>query len=379
MATRKEIHRSKLELKNYLRLQCSNGHLLPGAPTPSLRDMAETYGISAPTVTQALQELVDEGLLHTIPRVGTFVGPQKASFENYLLLDNFISSNTMRNFQFWMGFEARIAQLGGVSIKMSVAQLTAAVEARTLPPLCGMVEMDRASEEVMQSSAMQSVVARVRFATYTRSKIADCDYVSFDDLLGGRQATQHLLSLGHKRVAFLGLHAAQSHDTSFNWSHVRENGWREAMLQAGLPCKDSAFSIREEPGDDHFLQREAALTVLRALIARADITAVVAANDQVAIGLLHALRTAQVPPYQWPSIVGFDDDPVAADHLVTSLRLSWEEMGRGAANLLWERRHGRLKNTSTHQLIPMRLIPRLTCRINWSTAAGTTVLDSVAA
>jgi DNA-binding LacI/PurR family transcriptional regulator len=99
---------------------------------------------------------------------------------------------------------------------------------------------------------------------------------------------------------------------------------------------------------------------------RTGATAVVAANDRVALGLLRALRESSLPEYQWPSIVGFDDDPELAAHLVTSLRLPWDELGRAAADLLWERSRGQLEGAATHRRVPMRLIPRLTCRKDWS-------------
>lgn len=370
MSSRRENHHSRLDLKNDIREQCRSGALLPGTPAPALRDLSEKYGVSTWMVTKGLQELIEEGLLHTIPRVGTFVGTRQSESENYLMLED-STALSGRNLQFWLGFEGRIAQLGGASFKMSSAQLASAVSSHDLPMLRGIFEMNWLGDELRRHNELQSVVARARFS-YSQIPItaqgADCDTIAFDDAGGGRQATQHLLSLGHTRIAFLGLHAANNaQETRFSWSKSREDGWREAMTQAALTHDDLSFDALNNAEE---IEIERAYLSSQKMLARGDVSAVVAANDQAAIGLIRALKNAKTPRERWPAIVGFDDDPGAAEHLVTSLRLPWDEMGRAAADLLWERRHGRLPREAQHRLVPMRLIKRLTCRKDWSTAAG---------
>lgn len=197
------------------------------------------------------------------------------------------------------------------------------------------------------------------------------DTLAFDDVGGGRQATQYLLSLGHTQIAFLGLHTAEkTEETLFSWSQAREEGWRDAMQQAALTHEGLEFSAPKNAFEKGEKEIERAFEAAQKLIAHSDISAVVAANDKAAIGLIRALQAAKTPRKTWPSIVGFDNDPDAEEHLVTSLRLPWDEMGRAAADLLWERRHNRLPAEPQHRLVSMRLIKRLTCRKEWSMAAG---------
>ena len=47
--------------------------------------------------------------------------------------------------------------------------------------------------------------------------------------------------------------------------------------------------------------------------------------------------------------------------MVSYLRLPWDDVGRAAAQLLWERKTGRLAGQAAQRLVPMQLIPRLTC------------------
>lgn len=158
MASRKENHRNRLELKSNIRARCVSGELLPGAPAPALRDLAQEYGISTWMVTKGLEELIEEGLLHTIPRVGTFVGARQNEAENYLVLD--ASSTDRRGLQFWLGFENRIAQLGGTSFKMGEKRLLAALDADDLPELHGIFEMNWMDEKLRSSDKLQNVAAR---------------------------------------------------------------------------------------------------------------------------------------------------------------------------------------------------------------------------
>lgn len=65
------------QLKEIIKRQIEEGHLQPGDAIPSERELVETYKISRPTVRQAINELVTEGLLFREKGRGTFVSKQK--------------------------------------------------------------------------------------------------------------------------------------------------------------------------------------------------------------------------------------------------------------------------------------------------------------
>ena len=187
----------------------------------------------------------------------------------------------------------------------------------------------------------------------------------------GRVAARHLLGRGHTHIAFLALHSEKSESSLVDWSAQRAIGWREALQAAQVESGELLF----QPAHDAFgmaiqappqpnsaaMQRDFAATVRR-LIARTDITAVVTANDFAALELLAALRASGRAQAQWPAIVGFDNHPLAQGQLLTSLQLPYEELGRSAGDLLWERRNGLLDDAPQQRLVQMRLIPRLTCQ-----------------
>jgi LacI family transcriptional regulator len=153
--------------------------------------------------------------------------------------------------------------------------------------------------------------------------------VAVDDLLGGRLATEHLLDLGHERIAFVG-----GPDTL---GQVRDRlaGARQALADAG-----------RDPGDLVVIDI-AALTVAEgraageriAGIARAKRpTAAFCANDLVALGLLQQCVSLGLRVPGDLAIVGYDDIDFAAAAAVplTSVRQPRHELGRRAAELLFD-------------------------------------------
>ena len=117
-----------------------------------------------------------------------------------------------------------------------------------------------------------------------------------DDVDGSRQACQHLIELGHKRIAYLG-NAASGRTTQ-----ERLSGFRQAMAEAGLAvqpefihqvCGNSAEQGLE--GMDYFLE----------LTERP--TALICYNDWMAVGVLKGLRRAGLRVPEDISITGFDN------------------------------------------------------------------------
>lgn len=394
IATRNQTRLQRESLKRNLRELCAGGQLLPGHPIPTERELAEQHSLSRTVVTQTLAELIDEGLLYKLPRQGTFVGrPRQKAFEFYLLAMPLGRREPDIVLPFLQaGFEDRIAYLGGTPLTMALDKLTAHAAKGELPQIAGVFEPFPISRDLVEAPQWSAAAQtpRVHFE-HAGSADADADIVSFDNVSGGRQATQHLLGANYRRIAFLGLHtrdvSEQDGEEFWGWSRQRAVGWRLALQEAALWSSHGeamAFGCDQAPepggGDNQLVAaRGAAQPLIQRLIERRDIDAVVAASDTVAMGLLDALRAADVPSTRWPAIIGFDNLPMASGHVLSSLRLPWEEVGQVAADLLWERRHGLLTGDVQHRHVAMRLIPRLTCRSDWSLSARHSALTTSAA
>lgn len=130
-----------------------------------------------------------------------------------------------------------------------------------------------------------------------------------DEVAGGRAAAQHLIDLGHTRIAFLG------GTTTTPAVERREQGFREAMAAAGIPVRPDWVA---HVGWDIAPAYHAA----RAVLGRpADVrpTALLAANDRAAVGLVLAAENLGLSVPGDVSIIGYDDEQRIADTMVPAL------------------------------------------------------------
>lgn len=154
-----------------------------------------------------------------------------------------------------------------------------------------------------------------------------------DERSGGRAAAQHLLDLGHTRIAML----AGSSDA---WATgIRVTSFREALRDAGLDA--DAAPIRY---GSYRLDTGYALT-LEVMNEASPPTALLCGNDQMATGAYLALARLGLRIPEDVSLVGYDDEPTAAllTPPLTTVQLPFYEMGRLGAEAILA---GTLQNTS---------------------------------
>lgn len=364
------MQRRRTALKQFLKETLARGELLPGQILPSVRQLAEQHQLSLSVVNQVLQEFADLGVLYSVPRVGTFVGQRhRHASEFYLLLLPGNLQDSEREFRLQLGFEERITQLGGTSLVMTPQQALDLRDREELPPLTGVFNYAYHPDRAVNWHDDGTLLS-VGFASWMEDS-EHSDIVSFDDVDGGRRATQYLIGLGHRQIAFLAMHPAHYQQGVYLWSVEREQGWRQALEEADLSPEALFFPMEtllpfRAPNDEC---AEAVRLAARFLARRRDITAVVAANDAIAYGLFAALRDACIKPENWPAVVSFDNFdsmPSASKYMLTSFSLPWDELGRTAADLLWERKNGKLTGPPEHRRVPVRLIRRMTSQAGWS-------------
>lgn len=148
-----------------------------------------------------------------------------------------------------------------------------------------------------------------------------------DDVHGGEIATRHLLELGHERIAFLG----DVSDPGFGFvsSGRRFAGYRRALAAAGVPAPRA---LRREGSHG----RATAHRLTRELLSLPEPpTAIFAASDTQALGVLEAASFEGFAVPDDLSVVGFDDIEVAPYVGLTTVAQSLEESGRrGVQRLL---------------------------------------------
>ncbi|GCE45420.1 LacI family transcriptional regulator [Thermosporothrix hazakensis] len=174
------------------------------------------------------------------------------------------------------------------------------------------------------------------------------DTINSDDVQGGRLATEHLRSHGHRSIVAL-LGPAVWHSSA-----LRGDGYRAVMEAAGLPthlfhAEDTTFETGKQ------LMREA-------LQAVPDLTAVFAANDAMALGAIRTLMQQQKRVPEDVAVIGFDDTNLGAMSTpsLSTVKIYTAELGRLAALRLLDALTGR-EMPAIRTLVSTTLIPRYSC------------------
>ncbi|HEY6014958.1 MAG TPA: LacI family DNA-binding transcriptional regulator [Candidatus Limnocylindrales bacterium] len=174
----------------------------------------------------------------------------------------------------------------------------------------------------------------------------DVPSVDVDNEAGARMAVEHLLSLGHRRIACI-----TNAPLAYTAASERLTGYREALAAAGLP--DDPALVAEGAFDASSGHR-----AIAEILARTTPDAIFVASDVVAIGAIAGLRDAGFAVPGDVSVVSFDAIPLAAylDPPLTTIRLPAYDLGLAAGRAILERIAGR--PVAARTLLPTELIVR---------------------
>jgi len=152
---------------------------------------------------------------------------------------------------------------------------------------------------------------------------ANCDVAYSDDIAGANDATAHLISKGHRSIAYIG-------NLQFPWFKRCSIGYEQAMAAAGLTPR--TIDIRSDGTQLGYLATKSIFAKHR------DLTAILAGSDQVAAGVYDALREMNIEVPAKISVVGFNDTQGSFLYPpLTSVREFPEELGRHMAEFALQR------------------------------------------
>ncbi len=147
-----------------------------------------------------------------------------------------------------------------------------------------------------------------------------------DDVAGGRMATQHLIDLGHTRIGYI----SDLIETPFNFTSSRDRleGYRQALKAAGTPFRPD-YHRQGEHG------RHEARRLAMELLKQPDRpTAIFAASDTQALGVLEAAQDLDLRVPEDLSVVGYDDIEISEYIGLTTVRQLLYESGKRGVELL---------------------------------------------
>ncbi|HVX44350.1 MAG TPA: GntR family transcriptional regulator [Mycobacteriales bacterium] len=356
------------QLANQLERRILSGAWTPGAAMPSESALCAQYRISRITVRRALNDLENEGLVERVRGRGTFVA-QTATRRGHAIGMVFggLSEATFghRNaaaFGDLVQGAAEAASNRQVLIHplpVDNENLRAGLETPVITRLTGLlVHLTRRIDEgvlaTLESLQLPYVVVKRRLPPGT----ASC--VFLDDRAGAEAATEHLLSLGHKRIGLI-----LGPDAIGVWED-RLAGYEAAHRKAGVRTDPRLIRHTDYPMDEAGRQVAAEL-----LGSGAPPTAIFAGNDYIAWGVYLAARAAGREPGQDLAVVGYGANTFTTTMhpALTTVGTSGRTLGSTAAELLLDLIDGRQAGP-VQQEIPWQLLIR-----DSSTAHSTTSTD----
>jgi DNA-binding LacI/PurR family transcriptional regulator len=188
--------------------------------------------------------------------------------------------------------------------------------------------------------------------------------VSTDNFLGGYLATQHLIELGHERIAVL------AGRTELSTHSARVDGYRKAMLAAHLPVRDEHW----HPGS---MQAHAGYEFGQKLFKLPEPpTAVFCTNNKLLLGFVRAMSEVGARCPEEISVVGFDDSAWTENFhpRLTTVAQPARELGRQAMQLLLDRIENKVDESVNE---PRKVVLKPELHIRESTAPALLPMEAV--
>lgn len=328
--------------------------------TVTLRDVAEAAGVHLSTVSRVLnptrRKMVSDNVAERVQKIAKEMGYKTNPFAYGLRTKK---SNTigvvvpdLANPIFppiIRGIENTLRQAGHTTIFADTDEDTEEESVIVERILARQVEgMIMATAHRRNKTSAASLPENIPVILVNRgANNSDILSVTNDDFLGAKLAVEHLIKLGHTRIAHLA--GPQFLTTGFQ----RRKGYLAAMKKHGLkpdkeliiPC--GAFGFDDgKAGFEKLLEKDIPFT------------AIFAANDFLALGCYHRMRKRNISCPEEVSIVGYNDMPFSDmfDPALTTVQIDLYKMGQHAAELLLKTLDGQKDSLESKTLVPQLIV-----------------------
>ncbi|MGW3351924.1 LacI family DNA-binding transcriptional regulator [Nonomuraea rubra] len=303
------------------------------ARQPSMADVARTAGVSAQTVSRALRDSPNvnpetkKRVLSAVEQLGyrfnaaaKMLSSGRSHTIGLVLLQ---SGGYYSRSAVTAGVEAAAGEAGYAVSIATIARLDTGLMERSLSKLAdqGVDGIVIAVPLISVTQKMEDITRDIPTVTLDGSRTASARVLGIDQKEAGRIATQHLLDLGHRQV----WHVAGPDE----WIEARQRrqGWQECLAAAGIQAPPP---LEGDWSPDSGYRQGQVLAMIP------DVTAVFAASDEMAFGVIRALRERGRSVPDDVSIVSVDDIALAAycSPPLTTVRQDFYRSGAAAVALL---------------------------------------------
>jgi LacI family repressor for deo operon, udp, cdd, tsx, nupC, and nupG len=322
-----------------------------------IEDVAREAGVSTATVSRALRGLpnVSESTRLTVIRVAANLGYVASRSASRLATGRTMAVAVISPFmERWFygqaiaAVEAELRQSGFDALLIGLSQPEDRHHQRfDAHTLRGRVDAVIVLTAPLTGAELDRVNALGLPTVYVGASVAGAMSVRIDDVAVARAATEHLLQLGHTRIAYVGGDPRQP--LSFTAPADRRAGWMAAMREAGL----EPVPAYDVPG--HFTATGGRDAADQLLSLPTPPTAVFAASDEMALGVLSAAWKRGLRLPEDLSLVGVDGHELAALLGITSVQQPVARQGALAAQMVLESLRGETRRRHEHVVLPIHI------------------------
>lgn len=327
-------------------------------PAPRMIDVARLAGVSQQTVSRVINAnaFVSTELRERVERAIRTLGYRRNNTARALVTRQtmhlgVVTVGTMQYgpSQALFGIAEQARELGYATTLVSLGDIDRPTMRRALDHLVadavdGIIVL---APTIAAVDAVEGVSAAVPLVMFRPGVTDDPRTVAHDEVMGARVATQFLLDLGHETVHHL------AGPPGWLGTQARIEGWRVTLAAAGRVARDPlAGDWSAASGHKIGLK----------MLQRERPTAVFAANDQMALGLLKAAAELGIQVPEELSIVGFDNVPEAQffQPALSTMHLDFMEVGRRCIDRIIQMIHGH--DGSPEPVVAPYLVPRSSTR-----------------
>jgi GntR family transcriptional regulator, arabinose operon transcriptional repressor len=322
------------QVEEYLISTIAENNYPPGTLLPSEPSLCQRFDISRNTVRQAIGNLINQGLIYNEHGRGTFVAPPQGPQKNLsthheigIVLKNIEQLQHPFFSEYIRGIQEEFSlHECAVHLIFSSQSPEEKIDLSRENEVLGLILISGEVNDQYILSLQAKRIPFVWFPSYRTSKKVPYIYLNKDR--GLYLAVEHLVKLGHQNIAYI---AGDPVNDSRDYEE-KLKGFQSAM-------KGFQISIKKGWIKNGFYTREGAEEVIQSFYSgNSGPTAIVTANDIMAIASINALKSRGKNIPEDVSVVGFDDITEASNTIpsLTTVHVPMGKMGREAAKILFD-------------------------------------------
>lgn len=347
------------QVKKLIYGEIREGNYRPGEIIPAEREFCKKLNVSRNTVRKAISQLVNEGYLYKVQGHGTFVsGDQEKQVDEDLqnkIIGVILADDTEYDSNILKGVE-KVASQKNYNVIFASYQNILEKELEIIKKVLrqkvsGLIIMPGSVSAVMQFVSGLKAKDLPFIFVDTRLPDDEIDCVVSSNIKGGYLAAEHLIKLGHKKIAFL------KEDISEMTVEDRLSGYKKALKDYDFEI-DSDLMLTVSDASSEEKQEE-----MSVFYNQQKPTAVIAHNDYLALDFYKMCRKNNINIPDDVSLVGYDniESIKHIDVPLTSIAQFPQEMGMVAAERMLEKienKNSRKKELKKQIYYPVELVVR---------------------